>query len=677
MKQKGFTMVELLAAIAILALLVVMAFPTMRALQGRNEKQKYEEYGKSMVSAAKLYTDSYAEDLFPREYKNEFAIISSEDLEKKDLLKKIGYSDVSCISEDSVIVVAKYGADYQYCLSMKCKNKSGNVVYEESNREGICKTYDTREITYVYNSPNGVRKYVDKIIKGDDAYHALNPSNFGNFDFASNHQVFENWKVQGKNKYYDKGALVDYTDLNDNLVLEAKTRPFRYKVIYQGNGSTSGSVDSHPCDYGSDCILMANGYKKIGSTYLNWKDGNNKIYNPNQKYQNLVETDGGSITLSANWRLNKIYILYNANGGQLANQHLKDFTIKSDLIYKNNDSKFFSVSYGEQLGVNGLVDYNNPQYINLEKSGYKMQAGQEWNTASNGTGTSFDHSVRYKASDFCDASNGDCTRILYANWKQNRYTITLGSNFDGISKIYLGNNNTTSGKISLTVDGGTSVKIKADKSQYYKFKGWKDASGNTISSKLSDTITVTQNLNLTGDARLSKIYVIYDYNGGILKPGKMQVCPIQAGCKKNECVWKDNNHTQELGGCTRGECVGGKTCYKTPGADDYGYDKDWATEGLRNYSDSKNASIYLVRDKKTDKKYTYTYTPTHYWYLNKNGTGNKIKESTPLNSDHNTGLLLLNTFYPDGSKAEELKNNDVTIRIYAGWEEHKKKRKKH
>ena len=41
--NKGFTMVELLAAIAILALLVVMAFPTMRALQGRNEKQKYEE----------------------------------------------------------------------------------------------------------------------------------------------------------------------------------------------------------------------------------------------------------------------------------------------------------------------------------------------------------------------------------------------------------------------------------------------------------------------------------------------------------------------------------------------------------------------------------------------------------------------------------------------------------
>ena len=38
--NKGFTMVELLAAIAILGLLMIMAFPTMRAVQSRNEKRK-------------------------------------------------------------------------------------------------------------------------------------------------------------------------------------------------------------------------------------------------------------------------------------------------------------------------------------------------------------------------------------------------------------------------------------------------------------------------------------------------------------------------------------------------------------------------------------------------------------------------------------------------------------
>ena len=151
MKQKGFTMVELLAAIAILALLVVMAFPTMRALQSRNEQKKYVEYGRSMISAAKLYTDSYADDLFPKGYKNDFAKISTESLVQKDLLKNIGFTDVSCINGESFIVVAKYGDDYQYCLSMTCKNKAGVKVYEEINKEGICKTYDTRTVIYKYN----------------------------------------------------------------------------------------------------------------------------------------------------------------------------------------------------------------------------------------------------------------------------------------------------------------------------------------------------------------------------------------------------------------------------------------------------------------------------------------------------------------------------------------------
>ncbi len=41
MNKKGFTMVELLAAVAILGLLTVMAFPTMRALQSRNDQKKY------------------------------------------------------------------------------------------------------------------------------------------------------------------------------------------------------------------------------------------------------------------------------------------------------------------------------------------------------------------------------------------------------------------------------------------------------------------------------------------------------------------------------------------------------------------------------------------------------------------------------------------------------------
>ena len=424
-KNKGFTMVELLAAIAILGLLMIMAFPTMRAVQSRNEKRKYEEYGHAMLSAAKLYTDSYADDLFPKGYKNDFAVISTTDLAKKDLLKNIGFTDVSCIDGDSVIVVAKYGDDYQYCLSMKCKNKTGGVVYEEVNKEGICKSYSTKTVTYVYHSPNGDKVYPDKIIAGDDAYYAQNPAKFGNFNFASNHQVFQNWVKQGSSQKFNIGDQVGANLLKSDLTLVAEVRPYRYTVNYSANGG-SGNVASHPCDYGANCPLRANGYTKKGSTFLNWKDGSGKTYNAGQNYQNLVETDGGSITLSANWRLNKIYILYNSNTGVLGTSSKKGFTLKKDLVYLDNSSKFHIVNYGEQLGENGLLDYNNTSYLNLVKPGYTCNSKQEWVKNADGTGTVYDMSYRYNSSAFCDASEKDCEATLYVNWVLSPVTCPAG-----------------------------------------------------------------------------------------------------------------------------------------------------------------------------------------------------------------------------------------------------------
>ena len=61
--DKGFTLVELLVSMSIMGLLIIMAFPTIRTIQTNNTNSKFEEYGKAAVSAAKLYTDSYAEDL--------------------------------------------------------------------------------------------------------------------------------------------------------------------------------------------------------------------------------------------------------------------------------------------------------------------------------------------------------------------------------------------------------------------------------------------------------------------------------------------------------------------------------------------------------------------------------------------------------------------------------------
>ena len=57
--NKGFTMVELLVAMVILGLLILMAFPTIRAIQANNRKSNFEQFGKTVLSASKLYVDRY------------------------------------------------------------------------------------------------------------------------------------------------------------------------------------------------------------------------------------------------------------------------------------------------------------------------------------------------------------------------------------------------------------------------------------------------------------------------------------------------------------------------------------------------------------------------------------------------------------------------------------------
>ena len=386
MKQKGFTMVELLAAIAILALLIVMAFPTMRAIQARNEKRKYEEYGRSMLSAAKLYTDSYAEDLFPKGLKNEHAKISTDELAKKDLLKNIGFTDVSCISPDSYVVVTKFGDDYGFCLALKCKSKGSNtVVYEERNQEGYCKSYSIKKVIYTYNTPAGEKKFEDEIIKGEESYIILSPNSMG-MDFDSNRDHFNNWIDQSNNHAYNPGETYEGS-INSDVVLKSSTRKWKYNIFFHKGLADSGTMQEEPlvCYYGANCSLLPNGYSKVGHDFDKWKDSSNNGYddkeNVKTKIGDNIDHDGYRVDLTATFTPKTYKLTYSSGSG--CNPSTKNGT------------------YGKEWG-----DLCNPK-----KSGYTFKG---WNTSPDGTGTTIDKNSKV---------TGDIT--VYDQWQSDDITITV------------------------------------------------------------------------------------------------------------------------------------------------------------------------------------------------------------------------------------------------------------
>ena len=116
------------------------------------------------------------------------------------------------------------------------------------------------------------------------------------------------------------------------------------------------------------------------------------------------------LKLYARWRKSKVTIKFSVNGGTLKSG--STFSVNSNGIIKNNGSDLLmTLSYNDTISSNGLPDYNNPGYVNVVRDGYIGVNNAEWKCLSgNCTNSAYSHTTStYKASDFCNINNGDCT----------------------------------------------------------------------------------------------------------------------------------------------------------------------------------------------------------------------------------------------------------------------------
>lgn len=107
---------------------------------------------------------------------------------------------------------------------------------------------------------------------------------------------------------------------SDRLItLYANWEANSYIIKFNGNGATSGTMTDMSMTYDVDKNLTANTYKKTGYTFTGWNtqaDGRGTTYKDRQSVINLTATNGGTVTLYAQWEANTYTIRFHPNGGE-------------------------------------------------------------------------------------------------------------------------------------------------------------------------------------------------------------------------------------------------------------------------------------------------------------------------------------------------------------------------
>ena len=139
-RRKGFTLVELLVTISILGLITALSIPVIRNIIEANTMKKYSTYKDSVESSAKLYVDSYSDDLFGKKLSG-CAYITYDQMNEKKLIKDIQENGISCNSDKTYVKVVKLDGKYAYSTQIGCGTTSNKKVKLESGKVNV--TYPT------------------------------------------------------------------------------------------------------------------------------------------------------------------------------------------------------------------------------------------------------------------------------------------------------------------------------------------------------------------------------------------------------------------------------------------------------------------------------------------------------------------------------------------------------
>ena len=134
MNKKGFTLVELILIITLMAVISVIVIPNILDALSSSKQQKYESLYNLVEKNMKLYNDKYSVDLWSNNKTFfDFCEGSSNCINGINKLKESG-SDI--VLDDCIIntmTITKNDSKYTYNLTMTCGTEDKVICNREAN----------------------------------------------------------------------------------------------------------------------------------------------------------------------------------------------------------------------------------------------------------------------------------------------------------------------------------------------------------------------------------------------------------------------------------------------------------------------------------------------------------------------------------------------------------------
>ena len=179
------------------------------------------------------------------------------------------------------------------------------------------------KITYYKNDGSNVSKTLPTSSGTSSTQSYTIPDPVEDFGWTRTGYYFQGWFNDSTTTTTQYLVGSSY-DTSSNKSIYAHWQPNSYTIYFNGNGATSGSMSPMSCYYGSTYELNSNAYKRIYTltydknytgasssdisvpcTFLYWSC-NNSTYKDGASVSNLTSTNGGSVTMKAQWEYGSV-----------------------------------------------------------------------------------------------------------------------------------------------------------------------------------------------------------------------------------------------------------------------------------------------------------------------------------------------------------------------------------